>query len=426
MSVNSSVNMSQLKDLDTPDKYYNYFAIFAVIGALVLVNEAFKSKKNGISLFKKANNKSGKKQVGRGTNKDRKYGTWVPENFQTPTPSPYPNWDFEKTRPLPYRAFKHKYNITMGIRNMDWNQWIELDNEWLKFHEAKLRRLSLYDRKLYETTPEAVDATYELLEELRQYLPQRYPSLFRQTQYGMENLKTKEDHKFLSPFNKYTGPDCGHEDPILMAAKCLQDDVAVMMESPDGEYILKGGAIILPGFWKFRDKFNLTLEKIHTTGDVPKFKEKLQNGMEKFFVRLSCDKPVVRNNYFLQTDEELGWSSSIGDEFGEKVGWYTAKEASDVSKIHLRSERQSLRRLPRLGAIIFTVRTYFVPIEELAKEPYIPRRLLNGILSWEPDVQDYRGYTKFKDVLLPYLEKKAEEQDAMGYIQEKGPDVFPF
>ncbi|EGV63957.1 hypothetical protein CANTEDRAFT_113990 [Yamadazyma tenuis ATCC 10573] len=206
----------------------------------------------------------------------------------------------------------------------------------------------------------------------------------------------------------------------------VQDDLAVMMESDNGEYILKAGAVILPGFWKLEDKYNQTLENIHTHGDVPKFKEKLQSPMEKFFIRLTCDKAVVRNNYFLQTDEELGWSSSIGDEFGEKVGWYTADEANDISKIHLRSERQSLRRLPKSGAIVFTVRTYFIPISKLVEEPYIPRRLLNGIQSWEEDVQEYRGYTKFKDILLPYLEQKAEAQEKLGYLPEKETNAFPF
>jgi hypothetical protein len=33
--------------------------------------------------------------------------------------------------------------------------------------------------------------------------------------------------------------------------------------------------------------------------------------------------------------------------------------------------RQTLRRLPRSGAILFTIRTYFEPMTKLAQEPYI-------------------------------------------------------
>lgn len=352
-------------------------------------------------------------------NKNRKGGIWIPDTqFRSPVPVPYPNWDFDKTEPLPYRAFKHKYIINMGIRNMDWNSWIELDNQWSYFHNEKLKRIQERGTELYETSPLARPAAYELLQELKVYLSNRYPLMYEQTPIGLNNLVTGESFDFRElPLG---------EDPCLIAAKLIQDDLAIMIESPNGEYFLRGGAIILAGFWRFRDKYNLPLSGIHTSGDVPKYKEKLQSGMEKFFVRLQADKPVVRNNYFIQTDSELGWSSSIGKEENQNVGWYTAPEATDVSQLYFRSERQSLRRLPKSGAVIFTVRTYFLPITKLCEEPYIPRRLLDGIQSWSGDVEEYKGYHKFKDVLEPYLQRKAEEQETMGYTADGEPDVFPF
>lgn len=148
--------------------------------------------------------------------------------------------------------------------------------------------------------------------------------------------------------------------------------------------------------------------------------------MNKFFSRLTCDKPVVRNNYFIQLDNELGWSKSIGDEDSDRVGWYTAGEAISPEQLYFRSERQSLRRLPRSGAVVFTIRTYFAPIVEICQEPYIPRRLLNGIESWSDDVREYRGYDKFKDAILPYLAQEAEKQEEKGYIVDTEPSVYPF
>lgn len=351
-------------------------------------------------------------------NANREYGHWTPDlSFKTPVPQPVENWDINTTRPQPYRAFRHKYSITMGIRSMDFNNWIELDNEWLKFHNHKLERTKDGKKELYKTSPEAKDAAFELLEELWKYLPNRYPTLFKQTVAGLDNLVTGESWSFKRGTDK---------DPMYIAAMLLQDDVAIMMEQKDGQYILKAGAIILAGFWRLKDKFNLPLSAIHTSGDVPKYQEKLQTGMEKFFIRQTCDKPVVRNNYFIQTDGNLPWSESIGDEGNDVVGWYTAEPATDIGQLYFRSERQSLRRLPISGATVFTVRTYFLPITELAQEPHIPRRLLNGIRSWTPEVQDYRGYTKFKDVIEPYLESKALEQEARGYTEENEPEVYPY
>lgn len=357
----------------------------------------------------------------RNPNRDRQYGTWVPEDFVSPVPPPFKNWDINATRPIPYRAFRHKYTITMGIRNMEWDSWIELDNEWLKYHQEKLQRVADLGTDLYGTFPEARAAAFELLDEFWLYLPARYPALFRQLDTGIENLLTGE---------VFTFRNCNRlevkEDPMLMAAKMVQDDLAIMVEGKDGNYVLKAGAIILPGFWRFKDKVGMPLNMIHTSGDVPKYQQKLQSGMTKFFTRLTCDKPVVRNNYFIQTDSELGWSVSIGPEHSENVGWYTASPAVTPDQLYFRSERQSLRRLPKTGAVVFTIRTYFCPITEICKEPHIPRRLLDGIESWSDDVREYRGYDKFKDVLLPYLEERAQEQEKLGYTEKTEPAVYPF
>lgn len=393
-------------------KHYIYL-ILAIGFAGTIVSKQLKLSAKKKSVSAKASEKN--------PNKNRKPGTWVPETYKFPVPAPFPNWDIEKTRPLPYRAFKHKYNVTMGIRNMETDLWIELDNEWLKFHNDKVRRAEEMGTDVYSTFPEARAAAFELLDEFWSYLPARYPELFKQLPSGLENLVTGEIFTF-----KNCNPDLVTEDPMLIAAKMIQDDLAIMIEGKDGVYYLKAGAIILPGFWRFKDKVGMPLYEIHTSGDVPQYKEKLHSGMAKFFTRLTCDKPVVRNNYFIQTDDELAWSSSIGDEKEDTVGWNTAVPATTAQQLYFRSERQSLRRLPKTGGIVFTIRTYFCPISELCEEPHVPRRLLNAIESWADDVKEYRGYSKFKDVLLPYLEEKALEQEAKGVSIEKEPSVYPF
>ena len=35
------------------------------------------------------------------------WAEWIPSSFQRPTPEPYPNWDIEKTKPIPYRPFRY-------------------------------------------------------------------------------------------------------------------------------------------------------------------------------------------------------------------------------------------------------------------------------------------------------------------------------
>jgi hypothetical protein len=55
-----------------------------------------------------------------------------------------------------------------------------------------------------------------------------------------------------------------------------------------------------------------------------RFKEKLEKGMTNFFRRIQPQNPVLRNNYFIQVDDKLAWSESIGSEDAEGIGWFTA------------------------------------------------------------------------------------------------------
>ena len=98
---------------------------------------------------------------------ERPPGVWTPIDFKRPEAPPYPAWDVHKTDPLPYRPFRHgPYHITMGLRNMQWDDWIELDNHYLKFHTEKARRIEERGEKCCRTAPEAYDGAVELLEEL--------------------------------------------------------------------------------------------------------------------------------------------------------------------------------------------------------------------------------------------------------------------
>ncbi|MCJ1322123.1 mannosyltransferase [Xylographa vitiligo] len=302
----------------------------------------------------------------------------------------------------------------MGLRTMKWDEWIELDNHYLKFHADKARRIAERGLKCCRTAPEAFDGAMELLEEFCNYLPERYPTLYRKTPDGMDNLATGES------FNISERPL--FEDPMQMAARMVQDDLAIMFEKSDGQYYLLAGSILLAGFWRLEDKWQMPLSEIHTSGDVPGFKQKLEKAMLNFFRRLQPNSPVLRNNYFIQVDDNLAWSDSIGPEDDDHIGWNTAAKNKAIENHWFRSERQSLRRLPRSGGVVFTIRTYFHPIIEIAQQPYVPGRLASAIRSWGDDVARYKGRERYQDVLLEYLDARHQEQLDAGLDVSKEDD----
>ncbi|THH12332.1 hypothetical protein EW145_g89 [Phellinidium pouzarii] len=315
----------------------------------------------------------------------------------------------------------------MGIRNMPWEEWIEVvDDQLLEYHAIRTGRITERKEKVVNTLPPRIGipggafAAKELCYELAEYLSRRYPDTYRVTRHAPrpDDFGWYGDGqvKLITIFPVGVTYNLDVEDPMKVSALLVEDDLALMLEGADGRYYFQAGAIVVPGFWRMVDKIGLPLDEIHIRGAVPQYREKLHNSLARFFSRLPVDKPVIRNNYFFQNvrpiddparlasidPDELAWSDSTnGDEdrFEQftkepsleaqqsgKVLFQPPTPTDSVERIRLRTERQSLRRLPRSGAIAFTIRTYLFRVVDLAQEPGVPGRMASAIRSWPEDV----------------------------------------
>lgn len=75
------------------------------------------------------------------------------------------------------------------------------------------------------------------------------------------------------------------------------------------------------------------------------------------------------------------------------MGTFSASSEHDqerfVEHVQMRTERQTLRRLPISGALVFTTHTYIVPVVTMAREPGVPARLSSALQSWPEDTFKY-------------------------------------
>jgi len=105
------------------------------------------------------------------------------------------------------------------------------------------------------------------------------------------------------------------KEALATAARLLQDDLVLMVKRDgktksttveseletnhsfsDDEYHLNAGAVCLPGFWRLREKFGMSLDTLHFEAKVPHYGAKLQKSMNRFFKTMTPEKPVTRNN----------------------------------------------------------------------------------------------------------------------------------
>ncbi|KAH9482879.1 hypothetical protein JR316_0004979 [Psilocybe cubensis] len=380
-------------------------------------------------------------------NKHRQPGEWIPVKFVYP-PVEACTERLAERKPIPYRPFRwgayqsvfplvsmnyfvesRISSVNMGIRNMPWNDWIELDKDHAVYHRIKVHRVQTRGQAAVrvltdDANPGVVkggeEAAIELVHELAEYLSRRYPKDFEVIRYserlidrdgaycdwGWEDLPAIRTIKITSLDASYELPlstndgDRAPEKAMEIAGLLIQDDLALMLEGVDGKYYFQAGSICLPD------------------------KERLDLSLERFFRRLPVEKPVVRNNYFFQTNvpqkeeridaEELAWAeSTVGPEesFGHGTAFKRENGAgqgeTEVEWIRFRSERQTLRRLPQSGAVAFTIRTYLTPVKEIAREKGVAGRLASALRSWPADVGEYKGRERggWFEPLLEYLDE---------------------
>lgn len=367
-------------------------------------------------------------------NRDRRPGDWTPVDFAYPPVTPVSE-ALDQITPRPYRPYKPgRYHVTMGIRPMDWQSWIELDRDFSAYYHLRAERLaSPRGPKLFATLPDrpqlvqgGANAARELVHELAEFLVARYPGVYRAMRRGGEIVAVE-----VLPVG--VTHDLEAEDPIIVAAMLIQDDIAIMIEGTDGQYYLQAGAILLPGFWRLEDKVGLPLDAIHTSGHVPQYEEKLQPSLTRFFRRLSPSSPVQRNNWIIQvlpptpvpTEipsqlEELAWCESThGPEDMLGAGQRPEPSKPLPERMRLRVERQTLRRLPRSGAIVFTIRVYMTPLAELG--PGEAGRLAAAIrgVKEQDIVYRHRRQSDFEDAALEWLDGRHRDEMQRGLADQE-------
>ena len=123
----------------------------------------------------------------------------------------------------------------------------------------------------------------------------------------------------------------------------------------------------------------------------------------KFLLNLQQDSPVRRLNWTMTINPRLDTSPENYHKWGKDRASVTAYNVS--KKVHLRVEVQALWRLPRSNAIVFSIRAYLISLEQLVTIPKWARRLHRVLKTLPPELIDYKGITRYRDVTIDFLSR---------------------
>ncbi|KAJ5919425.1 hypothetical protein N7466_010368 [Penicillium verhagenii] len=264
---------------------------------------------------------------------------------------------------------RERYRIMMDIRRLDAHNWLTLDKNYMDEHRVRDLLLREKRDKVLRCLPESLASCQETLEVVSEFLTERFPTMFKKTIYEndtwIENMATKERFNIGGQ-----GPTVNGTDALEAAVRLTMEDLSVLMMNEDGEYYL-------------------------------------------FLARLSPTSPMERSNYFVEVkrpDEDL-------HDILYRPGSLCEKELSDPSpdEIIIRRERQTFRRLPRTGAIVFGVKTYLTPLRQLPMQQL--ENLAKEMKTWPDYVSQYKGKDLWGKKVLEYYNRRLTE--AQGEPTEK-------
>jgi hypothetical protein len=184
------------------------------------------------------------------------------------------------------------------------------------------------------------------------------------------------------------------------AALAVHEDLCLLTKREGEEvYRLIGAAVAWPSDWHPADKIGLPLRALHAP--IAGYEEQLASGVDRFMETLRPGLIYGRCNWFIAATGERRWLPDRP--LHEAFSHVTPENAG--STLFVRSERQTLRRLPQTGAILFTIGIYVEPLGKLS--PANVAMLGKAVQTLVSGEGDRRGAPAYAASLIAYAERNA-------------------
>ena len=218
-----------------------------------------------------------------------------------------------------------------------------VEGSWIVVDDAYAAQMSERDRLLRgarETVLAILPEAREAAEELREVALAALPEGF-----------AREGGHVVTPDRRRVAID-GPPFDVLNAL--LQEDLA-LLDRRGEEHVLVAGLICFPSHWTLAQKIGRPLTRIHRP--IPSYDGDVAMRVQRLFDRIPAGRAMWRANVLPHGEARLHRPMPEGS------------PPTDPAKARfVRSERQTLLRLPRTGAVLFAIHTWIVPLDRLTTE----------------------------------------------------------
>ncbi len=262
----------------------------------------------------------------------------------------------------PYADVDHeRFRWRFGLSPLDLDDWIE----WGPDAETMISAKRRINAEHHDTVFAAIDGiepdAQEVATDLLAHVEARWPD-----RYAEADLD----------------PDL---HPLDAAARLVPEDLVLLVER-NGRLVFGGGSVCFPNRWDLRSKLGRTLAEVHEP--VPRLNEQLGTRIDSFLAHLTPERAFTRVGWGIIDTAELFTPPTR-----------TPAPTPDLADLHLRVERETLRRFPRTNCVLFTFRTHVTPLAAVPE----PAALAAAIEVLPADVRAYKQLHDIADELVKHL-----------------------
>lgn len=192
----------------------------------------------------------------------------------------------------------------------------------------------------------------------------------------------------------------GVDGALPQSAASAHEDMCLLTQRAAGEpYRLIGAAVAWPTDWHPKDKLGLPLRALHAP--IAGYEEQLATGVDRFMETLRPGLIFGRCNWFIAPTGERRW---IAEEDLQAQFAQVTPDNAGVT-LFVRSERQTLRRLPETGAILFTIGVYVEPLANLSIDNLTA--LASSVQTLVAGEGDRRGAPAYAEALVQFAHRES-------------------
>ena len=287
----------------------------------------------------------------------------------------------------PYDGSSRPFSI--GLRPLDPARWFEPDEHLSRDLAEKDALMAGRRDVVFREQAGSRPAQEEALAMIAAYLPDRFPDLWRR------------EGETIAVGGRGVALDS--DAPLAVAGRLVQEDLCLLARDGSG-WRLTAASLCFPSTWSLADKIGKPMGAIHA--DVPGFPGRMGDLVHRIFDNLKVELPVERLNWSIYGDARLHHPEAKSDVAERFPG-----HVPILDRATIRVERQTLRRLPGTGAILFTIRVFVDPLAALAGRPDGPElaaALRGQLLGLDAAQLAYKGLGPVRDRLAQALEALAK------------------